>query len=564
MLRRVLTQRIAAVPGGRAPGGFPALARGRFSSTVSAASRAAYRQRSTAVAAGVAATGIALAYYTLSPIRADELVRAPGTSLEQPSGQKLISFEEVQKHNKADDCWVIINGKIYDVTDFMENHPGGPDIILANAGKDASKIFGPIHPPDALNMLDEDQHIGPVDPLTMPEPEEVEPTEEELAIEEARKVMPPAESMLLVQDFEDWAEKVLSGTAWNYYKSAADREKTAQENLDAFSRYYFRPRILRDATTGSMETEFMGMKTALPVFICPAAMAKLGHPLGEVNLTKGAGACGIVQGISINASCSLDEIMSARKAGQHVMFQIYLNKDRAASITLLEKVTRLGADAIIFTVDTAWKSKRTRDVRAKADVAPPPNSGEGGPKTSKSPLGVSAAISGFQDTNLTWKDIEFIRSHTHLPIIVKGVQCVEDVALCAEAGVQGVILSNHGGRQCDFAPAPIDLLYEMRCNRPDLFEKIEVMMDGGVRSGSDVVKALALGAKAVGLGRSFLYANGTHGEEGVVRLCQILAEEIQNTMRNIGAMRIEDLKPEMVGLAGPWVGANRPPYVPKP
>ncbi|ODN81596.1 hypothetical protein L202_02008 [Cryptococcus amylolentus CBS 6039] len=562
MFRRALSQRIAAAPGPSSARAFPQLPRGRFSSTVSAASRAAYRQRSSAITAGVAATSIALAYYILTPIRADELVRAPGTTIEQPSGQKLISFEEVQKHNKADDCWVIINGKIYDVTDFMENHPGGPEIILANAGKDASKIFGPIHYPDALEMLDEDQHIGPVDPLTMPEPEEVEPTEEELEMEEARKAMPGAENMLLVQDFEDWAEKVLSGTAWNYYKSAADREKTADENQDAFSRYYFRPRILRDATTGSMETEFMGMKTSLPIFISPAAMAKLGNPLGEINLTKGAGACGIVQGISINASCSLDEIMQSRKENQPVMFQIYLNKDRAASITLLEKVTRLGADAIIFTVDTAWRSKRTRDVRAKAEVAPPPSSD--GMKTSKSPLGVSAAISGYQDTNLTWKDIEFIRSHTNLPIIVKGVQCVEDVALCAEAGVQGVILSNHGGRQCDYAPAPIDLLYEMRCNRPDLFEKLEVMMDGGVRSGADVVKAIALGAKAVGLGRSFLYANGTHGEEGVVRLCQILAEEIQNTMRNIGAMRIEDLKPEMVGPAGPWVGTNRPPYVPKP
>ncbi|OWZ44500.1 L-mandelate dehydrogenase [Cryptococcus neoformans Tu259-1] len=529
--------------------------------STASAPRTKYTHRTTAILAGIASAGIAVTYQSWNPVRADESsnARAPGVSTVQPSGQKLVSFEEVQKHNKRDDCWVIIDGKIYDVTDFLENHPGGAEIIIANAGKDATKIFKPLHPPDALDMLDPSQHLGPVDPTTMPEPEEEEPTEEDLRMEEARKSMPGVDGMLLVQDFEDWAEKVMSGTAWNYYKSAADREKTAAENEKAFDRYFFRPRILRDATTGSTETEFMGMKTTMPVFISPAAMAKLGNPLGEVNLTRGAGACGIVQGISINASCSLDEIMTARKDGQPVMFQIYLNKDRAASIALLKKVTALGANAIIFTVDTAWRSKRTMDVRAKAQVAPPPSSS--GQQKSASPLGVSQAISGYQDTNLTWKDIDFIREHTNLPIIVKGVQCVEDVDLCAKAGVQGVILSNHGGRQCDYAPAPIDLLYELRCNRPDLFDKIEVMMDGGVRSGADVVKAIALGAKAVGIGRSFLYANGTHGEEGVVRLCQILAEEITNTMRNIGAPRLEDLKPEMVGPAGPWVGNNVPPYV---
>ncbi|KAK8858938.1 hypothetical protein IAR55_003169 [Kwoniella newhampshirensis] len=535
----------------------PSTCRARSAST---SLRIQRRPRGTiALASIVAVTGVALTWQTIFPsVRADEGKNdhLPGTK--QAGGQKLISYEEVQKHTTREDCWVIIDGKIYDVTEFLDQHPGGPEIILANAGKDATKIFKPLHPPDALEILDPSQHIGPVDPLTVPEPVEEEPTEEEKAKAEARKTMPGADAMLLLNDFEEWAEKVLSGTAWNYYKSAADREITAQENLDAFRRYTFRPRILRNVTEGSMNTEFVGMKSAIPVFISPAAMAKLGHPLGEVNLTKGAGQCGIVQGISINASCSLDEIMSARKAGQQVMFQIYLNKDRSASVALLEKVTKLGASAIIFTVDTAWRSKRTRDVRAKAQVAPPPSSD--GQQKSKTPLGVSQAISGYQDTNLTWGDIDFIRKHTNLPIIVKGIQSMEDAELCAKAGVQGIILSNHGGRQCDYAPAPIDLLYEMRCNRPDLFQKLDVMMDGGIRSGADVVKALALGAKAVGLGRTFLYANGTHGEEGVVRVCQILAEEITNTMRNIGATSVADLKPEMVGPAGPWVGMNAPPW----
>lgn len=146
----------------------------------------------------------------------------PGTK--QPSGQKLIAYSEVQKHNTRDDCWVIVDGMVYDVTRFLPDHPGGPGIIVAHAGGDATKIFKPIHPPDALQQLEEDQVVGPVDPTTVPAPEETGPTEEEERMEREREKMPGAEGMLLVQDFEDWAEKVLSGTAWNYYRSAADYE----------------------------------------------------------------------------------------------------------------------------------------------------------------------------------------------------------------------------------------------------------------------------------------------------------------------------------------------------
>ncbi|KAL1411243.1 hypothetical protein Q8F55_002194 [Vanrija albida] len=507
------------------------------------------------VGAAVAVGAMATAYALTPTARLDaKLARSPAG----------ISFDEVQKHNSRDDCWVIIDGKVYDVTEFIEIHPGGAGIIAANAGKDATKIFKPLHPKDALDMLPPDKHLGPVDPATLPEVDD-EPTDEERRIEAARALLPPIDSMHLLDDFEEWAEKVLSNTGWAYYKSAADSESAMDNNAAAFARYYFRPRILRDITQGNLETEVVGVKTALPIFISPAAMAKLGHPLGEVNLTKGAGEAGIVQGISINASCSLDEIMDARAEGQKVWFQIYLNRDRKKSEELLAKVTDLGAAAVIFTVDVAWQSKRTRDRRSKAAVSAPnptsPSEKSGRGTAGAQNAGVSQAISGFQDPHLVWDDIDFIRAHTTLPVIVKGVQSVEDVAECAARGVDGVILSNHGGRSCDYAPAPIDLLYELRALRPDLFSKVDIMMDGGVRSGADVVKALALGAKAVGLGRPFLFANSTHGQEGVERVCEILEEEITNTIRNCGASYIKDLKPEMVGPAGPWVGANRPPWL---
>ncbi|OJJ45932.1 hypothetical protein ASPZODRAFT_152880 [Penicilliopsis zonata CBS 506.65] len=466
----------------------------------------------------------------------------------------LISYEEVQKHTSLHDCWVIIKGHVYDVTALLQTHPGGQEAILAQAGKDVTNLFTMLHPPTALSTLPPSANLGPVDASTMPTEEERVLTEEEILQEEAREEMPEAADMLLLDDFEAWAERVLSGTAWAYYRSAADGENSFMENRNAFRRYFFRPRVLRDMSTGSTETSFMGVETSMPVFISPAAMAKLGHPLGEVNLTKAAAECGIVQMISCNASCSVEELFEAKQPGQALFFQIYLNKNREESAALIRKVDNLGAKAIVFTVDVARQSKRTRDVRYKAMQNPTRKTDQPVQKAKS----VSESISGYQDTNLTWKDITFIREHTKLPIIVKGVQSLEDVQLCVDHGVEGVILSNHGGRQADYAPAPVDILYEIRTHRPDLFDKIDVMIDGGIRTGADVVKALAMGAKAVGLGRPFLYANGTHGQEGVERAAMIMQEEITNTMRNIGASTVDELRPEMVGPAGPWVGWNRP------
>lgn len=218
----------------------------------------------------------------------------------------------MQKHNKRGDCWVIIGGKVYDVSEFVDMHPGGAAIILANAGKDVTRLFGPLHPPDALDMLEADKHLGPVDASTVPE-EALEETDEDVRIAAARAQLPPAEAMLMVDDFEEWAERVLSATGWNYYKSAADTESTMDNNARAFKNYYFRPRVLRDITEGDLETTVVGTKMNMPVFIAPAAMAKLGHPLGEVNLTKGAGAGGIVQGVStrlwdVLGRCGVEEV----------------------------------------------------------------------------------------------------------------------------------------------------------------------------------------------------------------------------------------------------------------
>ncbi|KAJ4250907.1 hypothetical protein NW762_011557 [Fusarium torreyae] len=473
---------------------------------------------------------------------------------EDTTENNAIPFCEVQKHTSADDCWVVINGLVYDMTDFLQLHPGGANAILAKAGRDVSRLFTSLHAPTALDTLPSEYCLGPVDPATLPEEEVNEMTEDDIERVDARESMPHVNDMLLVGDFEHWAEQVLSRVAWAYYRSASDHEISFHENSDALKRYFFRPRILRGTLRGATNTSILGIPVSMPVMISPAAMAKLGHPLGEVNLTRAAGSEGIIQMISTDASCGLEEIFEAKKGDQPLFYQVYLNKDRKQSQVKIQMADRLGAKAIVLTVDVMRQSKRTLDVREKHLANPTPKDFDAQKSSSIfEAKGISESIAGSHDFNLSWKDVDFIRENTQLPIILKGVQCVEDVQLCVDHGVQGVILSNHGGRQADCAPAPIDVLYELRVSRPDLFEQIEIMVDGGFRSGADVVKALALGAKAVGMGRPFLYANGTHGEEGVSRVLQILRQEITNTMSNIGASTVEDLKPEMVRPRGPWV-----------
>lgn len=313
----------------------------------------------------------------------------------------------MQRHNTRGSCWVIIAGEVYDVTGFLALHPGGAAPILAVAGTDATRVFAPIHAPGVLATLEPECHLGPVDASTVPA-SKLSPEEEadEARIAAQRALLPPAESLLLLADFEEWAHRVLPRAAWAYYASAADSESAYNENLASWGRYFFRPRVLRDITEGSLRTTVCGTDMAMPVFICPAAMARLGHPLGEVNLTRAAAAHGIVQAISINASCPLDEILAAREEGQKVWFQIYLNKDRAKSAELLRKIEAAGVAAVIFTVDVAWQSKRTLDRRAKTSVAAPESSSAG---EGTQGAGVAAAISGYQDSHLVWDDIDFIR-----------------------------------------------------------------------------------------------------------------------------------------------------------
>lgn len=458
----------------------------------------------------------------------------------EPRG--YISYAELRRHTNRSSLWVLINGIVYDVTAILSSHPGGTGPLLKHAGSDATKAFMPIHSPGVLNELPHSARIGRIDPDTVPRVVN-EPTAEEKRIARARAALPHPRAVLNLREMEELAKSALGPRAWAYYRSAGDDEMTFTANREYFSRFWFRPRVLNKISKVSTESTILNMPSSLPIFISPAALARLGHPDGEMNLVRAAGKAGILQGISNNSSCSIGEIMSVKQPGQNLIFQLYMNKDRVAAEKLIRSLERNGFSAIMLTVDAAMPGKRELDQRAQGDWDGPAANGK---MDTDEGMGIAHKISGYQDPDVCWDDIPWIRSLTRLPLIIKGIQCLEDAERALEQyKVDGIVLSNHGGRELDYAPAPMSVLYEMRQLRPDLLDKHQVLIDGGVTRGTDVLKALCLGARGVGLGRAFLYGN-VWGEVGCRRVVDIMREEIVLGMQLLGVTRLEELTPERV------------------
>ncbi|KAI4220737.1 MAG: hypothetical protein L6R36_003028 [Xanthoria steineri] len=468
----------------------------------------------------------------------------------QPKSQKL-DGQEVAKHNNDSDCWVIIHGKAYDVTEFKEEHPGGKQIILKWAGKDATETYDPIHPPDTLDkFLEQSKHLGEVNMDTVQQ-DETQEDPDELERQERIKRMPILEQCYNLMDFEAVARRVMKKTAWAYYSSGADDEITMRENHSAYHKIWFRPRVLVDVEKIDLSTTMLGSKVDIPFYVTATALGKLGNPEGEVILTRGARKHNIIQMIPTLASCSFDEIVDAKQGDQTQWLQLYVNKDRAITKRIVEHAEKRGCKGLFITVDAPQLGRREKDMRSKFSDVGSNVQDTGGDNVDRS-QGAARAISSFIDPALSWKDIPWFLSITKMPILLKGVQRVEDVIRAIEAGVQGVVLSNHGGRQLDFARSGIEVLAEVM---PVLRERgwenrIEIYVDGGVRRATDIIKALCLGATGVGIGRPFLYAMSAYGLPGVDRAMQLLKDEMEMNMRLIGCSKVEQLNPTLVDTRG--------------
>lgn len=495
----------------------------------------------------------------------------------------VIPLATVAAHNTHDSCWVIIHSRVYDLTRFLPLHPGGQSVILKQAGRDGTKAFDLVHPPDIIHrILTPDVLLGRVDPQELLSREgdagsSSEEGEEETRLRRAREALPPLSSILNLLDFEALARTVLPPASFAYYSSGADDELTLRENRRAFLRIWLVPRVLVNVRAISTESTLLNnssVRFSMPVYVSATALGKLGHPEGEVVLTRACATRRIPQMLPTLASCSLDAMCDARTSptSPTQWFQLYVNQDRGITESLVRQAERRGCQALFITVDAPQLGKREKDMRMKFTESAPDVQTEGG--LGRRDQGAARAISSFIDPGLCWKDLEWFKSITRMPIVLKGVQCAEDAVLAYKHGCAGVVVSNHGGRQLDTARSGIEVLPEVIHAIRNVLrvpkEAFSVFVDGGVRRGSDVFKALALGADAVGVGRPFLYAMSAYGQPGVEKAIDILEDELKLTMRLMGTPRLEDVRREMVktgsldvhGVAVPRDALAEEVYVP--
>ncbi|KAB8274508.1 FMN-dependent dehydrogenase-domain-containing protein [Aspergillus minisclerotigenes] len=450
---------------------------------------------------------------------------------------------EVEGHNSKASCWVAIHGSVYDVTDFVDSHPGGPNVILRCAGKDATEDFDSVHEQEILTQsLAPSALRGHIEPGTLLKSNDINETK--IPNKDA-SLPPPLSSLLNLHDFEIVAEKHLPPNAWAYYASGAEDEISKRQNSKAFQKVSLRPRILRSIPTVDTTTTILGKQVSLPVYMSAVGIAKLAHPDGERALAAAAGKEGLAQVLANGANNVIESVMDARTSPEQPIFQqLYVNRDITKSEDVVRRAERAGASAIWITVDSPVVGKREMDERFNLQV-------EARDDPSRKGQGVAKTMANFISPFIDWDILLWLRGLTKLPIVIKGIQCVEDAVQAYHCGVQGIVLSNHGGRSQDTAQAPLLTLLEIRRYAPFLIEsKMQIFIDGGIRRGTDVLKAIALGATAVGLGRPTLYSLAAgYGEQGVRRAVEILRQEIESNMVFLGVTNLKELGPHLLNTA---------------
>ncbi|KAF7560728.1 hypothetical protein G7046_g3416 [Stylonectria norvegica] len=437
---------------------------------------------------------------------------------------KVFDAAEVAKHNTTESCWVVLYGNVYDVTEFLPSHPGGKKIILKLAGRDATEDYDPVHPPGTL-----EENLKPSDKLGTIDPDTVVAVEKPVNTKPPSDAPPPLESLMNMDEIEEEATKRVSRKCWAYYFSAGDDLWSKNFNNLVYQQILLRPRVFLDCTACDTSTSFLGHKVGLPLYVSPAAMARLAHPDGEHGIAKACARFGAMQIISNNASMTPEQIVEGALPGQVFGWQLYVQNQRHKSEAMLKRINAMRDHFkfICLTLDA------------------PPGRGESKPGGG----GVGQQLFFGTAADLTWKTtLPWLAEHTDLPIVLKGLQTHEDAYLAAKYApqVKAIILSNHGGRALDTAPPAVHTLLEIRKYCPEVFSRIEVWVDGGIKRGTDVVKALCLGATGVGIGRAALFGLGAGGQAGVERVFEILEQETATCMRLLGVKDVSELGPKFI------------------
>jgi 4-hydroxymandelate oxidase len=354
------------------------------------------------------------------------------------------------------------------------------------------------------------------------------------------------ERMLTVDDFEQAARAALPKMAYDYYRSGADDERTLRENRRAFRRWEIWYRVLVDVSRRELATTVLGAAVESPILIAPTAYHRLACPEGELATARAAAAAGTIHVLSTLATTRLEDVAAASPGPK--WFQLYVHKDRGLTRSLVERAQAAGYRALVLTVDAPLLGRRLADERnvftlpdglTMANLIDPGALGS----TVEERSALAKYVAARHDASLTWDDVAWLRELSPLPLLVKGIVRPDDAVRAVESGVQGIVVSNHGARQLDGSPASIDALPGV-CAA--VAGRVPVLMDGGIRWGTDVLKALALGATAVLVGRPILWGLAVGGEQGAARVLEILRNELSMAMALAGCASIADIKGDLV------------------
>lgn len=370
------------------------------------------------------------------------------------------------------------------------------------------------------------------------------------------------------EDFRRIARRRLPRGVFDYIDGAAEDERTMAANVEAFAATRFRPRVLRDVAEVDTRSTLLGRPLDYPLVLAPTGFTRMADPEGELAVARAAERAGLPYCLSTLGTRSIEEVRAVSDG--RLWFQVYAWRDRGLVAEMVERAAAARYEALILTVDTAMLGKRERDLRRGFALPPKLRPGtlldgalhpgwtwsllradpirfanvigrEVGDGTTA--VALSEYINSQFDPGLSWRDVDWLRERWDGPIVLKGVQTVEDAVLAADAGLEAVALSNHGGRQLDSAPATFDLVAPVA---DAVGDRTEIICDGGIRRGSDLVKARAAGATAAMTGRPYLYALGAAGERGVDQLLATWKEDVRRTMTLVGASRVDELGPELL------------------
>lgn len=371
-----------------------------------------------------------------------------------------------------------------------------------------------------------------------------------------------------VADMRRIARRRVPRGVFDYVDGGAEDERTLRANSAGFAEIGFRPRVLRDVAEVDPSTTLLGRHLPLPMVFSPTGFTRILWPEGELAVARAADRAGLPYSLSTLGTRSIEEVAAVNAGAK--WFQVYVWRDRGLVQELVDRAGEAGYEALVLTVDNPVFGRRERDHRRGFTL--PPTLGPGtllagalhpewtwrfvraepirfanvtgrAVGDGRDAVRLSEYIDREFDSSTSWSDLEWLRDRWNGPLVLKGVQTVDDAVLAARAGVEAVMLSNHGGRQLDSAPTPISLVAPVT---DAVGDSVEVICDGGVRRGSDIVKAVALGARAVGVGRAYLYALGAAGERGVDHLVDLFTADVKRTMALLGVTKVGDLSPEYV------------------